>query len=206
MSILYLSRFEALVSLSQNEQLDIPTRWPLFPSEHFSTFPWGSIRMPTQSARARRELLMWLLFWVFLLWVSTYAHLCISFTSSVDDGRNVANFRIENYSILLATCATIIRLLVSSVSNNESTSKDYPGSGNRSGGASQGLELNTVAHTHNQNTLGLTMPVQDTQKGHHSSRAECMGIPHGTSVVIRTDIHFDFASQKDHLRDASWTN
>ncbi|PYI32134.1 hypothetical protein BP00DRAFT_473391 [Aspergillus indologenus CBS 114.80] len=39
-----------------------------------------------------RGVLMWLLFWVFLLWVSTFAHLCISFTSSADDRGNVANF------------------------------------------------------------------------------------------------------------------
>lgn len=39
-----------------------------------------------------RGILMWLLFLVFLLWVSTFAHFCISFVSSADDGGNVANF------------------------------------------------------------------------------------------------------------------
>ncbi|PYI18995.1 hypothetical protein BO99DRAFT_334100, partial [Aspergillus violaceofuscus CBS 115571] len=118
--------------------------------------------------------------------------------------------KIENYSILLATCAPIIRLLVSSVSNNESTSKDYPGSGNRSGGASQGLELNTVVHTQNQNTLVLTMPVQDTHKGHcFDARSDWN---HGTvvmstmdkntrsepseAVIIRTDIMVEYGSER----------
>jgi ABC-type multidrug transport system permease subunit len=39
-----------------------------------------------------RGALMWLLFWVFLLWVSTFAHFCISFAGSADDGGNIANF------------------------------------------------------------------------------------------------------------------
>lgn len=39
-----------------------------------------------------RGVLMWLLFLVFLLWVSTFGHFCISFVSSADDGGNVANF------------------------------------------------------------------------------------------------------------------
>jgi ABC-type multidrug transport system permease subunit len=39
-----------------------------------------------------RGALMWLLFWVFLMWVSTFAHFCISFAGSADDGGNIANF------------------------------------------------------------------------------------------------------------------
>lgn len=35
---------------------------------------------------------MWLLFLVFLIWVSTSAHLCISFAGSADDNGNIANF------------------------------------------------------------------------------------------------------------------
>lgn len=38
-----------------------------------------------------RAVLMWLLFLVFLLWVSTFAHLCISFAASGEDGANTAN-------------------------------------------------------------------------------------------------------------------
>ncbi|KAI1853850.1 hypothetical protein JX265_012681 [Neoarthrinium moseri] len=39
-----------------------------------------------------RGVLMLLLFWVFLIWVSTFAHFCISFAGSSDDGGNIANF------------------------------------------------------------------------------------------------------------------
>ncbi|KAK3385327.1 ATP-binding cassette transporter [Podospora didyma] len=39
-----------------------------------------------------RGVLMWLLFWVFLLWVSTFTHMCISFVDSADAGGNIANF------------------------------------------------------------------------------------------------------------------
>ncbi|OJJ95003.1 hypothetical protein ASPACDRAFT_48451 [Aspergillus aculeatus ATCC 16872] len=73
--------------------------------------------------------------------------------------------KIENYSILLATCAPIIRHLKSSVSNNGSPSKDYPTSGILSGGVSQGLELDMVRHTNDQDTVALAMPVKDTQDG-----------------------------------------
>ncbi|KAH8812853.1 ATP-binding cassette transporter [Xylogone sp. PMI_703] len=41
---------------------------------------------------AERGALMWLLFWQFLIWVSTFAHMCISFASSTDAGGNIANF------------------------------------------------------------------------------------------------------------------
>ncbi|KAI1074638.1 ATP-binding cassette transporter [Whalleya microplaca] len=36
--------------------------------------------------------LMWLLFWQFLLWVSTFAHMCVSFAGSADEAGNTANF------------------------------------------------------------------------------------------------------------------
>lgn len=39
---------------------------------------------------SERAGLMLLLFWVFLLWVSTFAHLCISFNPSTEDGSNTA--------------------------------------------------------------------------------------------------------------------
>ncbi|RAH75114.1 uncharacterized protein BO66DRAFT_450114 [Aspergillus aculeatinus CBS 121060] len=108
--------------------------------------------------------------------------------------------KIENYSILLATCAPIIRLLVSSVSNNGSPSKDYPGSGILSGGASQGLELDLVRHTNDQDTVALAMPMTDKQEGRILSGAERMGIHHARSVVIRTDIHFHFDSDRSSTR------
>lgn len=41
---------------------------------------------------AERGALMWLLFWQFLVWVSTFTHMCISFAESADDGGNIANF------------------------------------------------------------------------------------------------------------------
>jgi ABC-type multidrug transport system permease subunit len=34
---------------------------------------------------------MWLLFWQFLFWVSTFTHMCISFADSADAGGNIAN-------------------------------------------------------------------------------------------------------------------
>lgn len=36
--------------------------------------------------------LMWLLFWQFLLFMSTFTHMCISFAGAADEGGNVANF------------------------------------------------------------------------------------------------------------------
>jgi ATP-binding cassette subfamily G (WHITE) protein 2 (PDR) len=36
--------------------------------------------------------LMFLLFWQFLLWVSTFTQMCISFAASAEDGGNIANF------------------------------------------------------------------------------------------------------------------
>lgn len=39
-----------------------------------------------------RGALIWLLFWQFLLWVSTFTHMCVSFAGSADDAGNIANF------------------------------------------------------------------------------------------------------------------
>ncbi|EEP77224.1 predicted protein [Uncinocarpus reesii 1704] len=38
-----------------------------------------------------RRTFMRLRFWAFLMWVSTFAHFCISFASSADDGGNITN-------------------------------------------------------------------------------------------------------------------
>jgi ABC-type multidrug transport system permease subunit len=38
-----------------------------------------------------RAILMLLLFWVFLLWVSTFAHLCVSFSPGTEEGANTAS-------------------------------------------------------------------------------------------------------------------
>lgn len=61
--------------------------WALF------YFPVGFYRNADAAGQGtERGALMWLLFWVFLLWVSTFAHLCVSFAGSADDGGNIANF------------------------------------------------------------------------------------------------------------------
>jgi ABC-type multidrug transport system permease subunit len=61
--------------------------WALF------YFPVGFYHNATAAEQdPERGALMWLLFWVFLVWVSTFAHLCISFAGSADDGGNIANF------------------------------------------------------------------------------------------------------------------
>ncbi|KAF4171597.1 hypothetical protein CNMCM8694_002369 [Aspergillus lentulus] len=61
--------------------------WALF------YFPVGFYQNATAAEQGpERGALMWLLFWVFLVWVSTFAHLCISFAGSADDGGNIANF------------------------------------------------------------------------------------------------------------------
>jgi ATP-binding cassette, subfamily G (WHITE), member 2, PDR len=39
-----------------------------------------------------RGVLMFLLFWCFLLWVSTFTHFCMSFANTAEDGGNIANF------------------------------------------------------------------------------------------------------------------
>lgn len=61
--------------------------WALF------YFPVGFYKNAEAAGQgAERGALTWLLFLVFLLWVSTFGHFCISFVSSADDGGNVANF------------------------------------------------------------------------------------------------------------------
>ncbi|KAL4971206.1 ABC drug exporter AbcA [Aspergillus desertorum] len=61
--------------------------WALF------YFPVGFYRNADAADQGpERGVLMLLLFWVFLMWVSTFAHFCISFAGSADDGGNIANF------------------------------------------------------------------------------------------------------------------
>ncbi|KAK0713451.1 ATP-binding cassette transporter [Lasiosphaeria miniovina] len=61
--------------------------WALF------YFPIGLYRNADAAGQGtERGALMWLLFWQFLLWVSTFAHVCISFAGSAEDGGNIANF------------------------------------------------------------------------------------------------------------------
>lgn len=61
--------------------------WALF------YYPIGFYKNAEEAGQdTERGVLMWLLFWVFLIWVSTFAHLCISFADSADDGGNIANF------------------------------------------------------------------------------------------------------------------
>jgi ATP-binding cassette subfamily G (WHITE) protein 2 (PDR) len=65
-----------------------------------SVFMWALVYYPIgfyKNAEAagqatERGALMWLLVWQFLLWVSTFTHMCISFAESADDGGNIANF------------------------------------------------------------------------------------------------------------------
>ncbi|KAM5441671.1 Multidrug resistance protein [Microsporum ferrugineum] len=65
-----------------------------------SVFMWALFYFPvglyknavTAGQGTERGWLMWLLFWQFLLWVSTFAHMCISFVGSAEDGGNIANF------------------------------------------------------------------------------------------------------------------
>ncbi|RDL37481.1 putative ABC1 transport protein [Venustampulla echinocandica] len=65
-----------------------------------SVFMWAFIYYPVgfyKNADAagqgvERAGLMWLLFWQFLLFTSTFAHMCISFADTADEGGNNANF------------------------------------------------------------------------------------------------------------------
>ncbi|KAK3347296.1 ATP-binding cassette transporter [Lasiosphaeria hispida] len=65
-----------------------------------SLFAWVLIYYPVgfyKNADAagqgtERGVLMWLLFWQLMLWVSTFSHMCISFADSAEMGGNVANF------------------------------------------------------------------------------------------------------------------
>ncbi|EXJ88084.1 hypothetical protein A1O1_05012 [Capronia coronata CBS 617.96] len=56
-------------------------------------FPVGFYKNAAAADQSvERGILMWLLFLVFLVWGSTFAHLCISFVSSTDAAGNLANF------------------------------------------------------------------------------------------------------------------
>ena len=65
-----------------------------------SVFMWALIYFPVgfyKNANAagqgvERGGLMWLLFWQFLLFISTFAHMCISFSDTADEGGNFALF------------------------------------------------------------------------------------------------------------------
>lgn len=65
-----------------------------------SVFMWALIYYPVGFYKnadaagqgAERGALMWLLFWEFMLFNSTFAHLCVSFAATADDGGNNANF------------------------------------------------------------------------------------------------------------------
>ena len=65
-----------------------------------SVFMWAFIYYPVgfyknaevAGQSVERGGLMWLLFWQFMLFVSTFSQLCISFSKSVVDGTNAANF------------------------------------------------------------------------------------------------------------------
>lgn len=55
-------------------------------------FPVGFSRNAEIAGQAvERGVLMWLLFWQLLLFASTFAHFCISWTSNADEGGNAAN-------------------------------------------------------------------------------------------------------------------
>lgn len=70
--------------------------WALF------YFPVGLYKNAVTAGQGtERGWLMWLLFWQFLLWVSTFAHMCISFIGSAEDGGNIANFLFCSYFLLL---------------------------------------------------------------------------------------------------------
>lgn len=62
-----------------------------------SVFMWALIYYPVgfnHNAGAdgtERAVLTWLLFWQFLLFTSTFAHMCITFSETADEGGNVAN-------------------------------------------------------------------------------------------------------------------
>ncbi|KAK0705778.1 ATP-binding cassette transporter [Apiosordaria backusii] len=61
--------------------------WALF------YFPIGFFRHAAAAGQqTERGVLMWLLTWQFLLWVSTFAHMCIAAAETAADGGNIANF------------------------------------------------------------------------------------------------------------------
>lgn len=65
-----------------------------------SVFMWALIYYPVGFSKnadaagqgVERAGLMWLLFWQFLLFACTFAHMCISFADTADEGGNTANF------------------------------------------------------------------------------------------------------------------
>lgn len=65
-----------------------------------SVFMWAFVYYPVgfyKNANAadqgsERAALMWLLFWVFMIFVSTFANMCITFAETADEGGNNANF------------------------------------------------------------------------------------------------------------------
>ncbi|KIW15896.1 hypothetical protein PV08_05946 [Exophiala spinifera] len=65
-----------------------------------SVFMWALVYYPVGFYKnanaadqgAERGALMWLLFWVFMIFVSTFANLCITFADTADEGGNNANF------------------------------------------------------------------------------------------------------------------
>jgi len=65
-----------------------------------SVFAWVLIYYPVgfyKNADAagqgtERGVLMWLLFWQLMIWISTFSHLCISFVDTTEMGGNLANF------------------------------------------------------------------------------------------------------------------
>ncbi|KAK4947826.1 Multidrug resistance protein [Elasticomyces elasticus] len=59
----------------------------------FVYFPVGFYKNADAAGQgAERGALLWLLFWQFLMFNSTFAHMCISFAETADDGGNNANF------------------------------------------------------------------------------------------------------------------
>ena len=59
----------------------------------FFYFPIGLYKNADAADQGmERGVLMWLLFLAWLMWVSTFAHFCISFSETAEDGGNAANF------------------------------------------------------------------------------------------------------------------
>ncbi|RAL07124.1 uncharacterized protein BO97DRAFT_447080 [Aspergillus homomorphus CBS 101889] len=104
--------------------------------------------------------------------------------------------QIENFRLMLATCAPVIRLLLSIVTKNGSPTSGYPCYGNQSNAQGQALELNMVPHTHDKGTV-VAITAQDTRGNSHSleqfpSEDQAVGGSHGTNVTIRTDIVVEY--------------
>ncbi|KAK5270552.1 Multidrug resistance protein [Exophiala xenobiotica] len=59
----------------------------------FMYYPVGFYKNADAAGQGtERGVLMWLLFWVFMLFACTFAHMCISFADTADEGGNNANF------------------------------------------------------------------------------------------------------------------